>query len=96
MELETMAKFKVGDVCIIIKTRNFPELLGAEVTITEPMQIVNSHFNKAIYYNGYGTDLYHKGVQVCPREENLKLKEFPGELAVMQLFKVKGRESCLA
>lgn len=76
-------KFKVGDVCIIIKCYNYPELLGKEVTITE-LQRTRRDFGGE--WVGYGTDLFYNGVFMQPQEHQLKLKTFDGEQKILDMF----------
>jgi len=80
-----MAKFKVGDVCIVIKCITYPELAGTQVTITSgPQEACDIRGNVWI---GYDTDYFTStGRMLCPREENLRLKKFPGEEQAMKLF----------
>lgn len=86
-----MAKFKVGDVCVVIGTKNYPELLGRELTIVDSIQpIYDENWNCTRM--GYVSDLVHKGVVICPSEEYLRLKKFPGEDLIMSLFVEKERE----
>lgn len=74
-----MAKFKKGDICEIVKTYRYPELLGAEVTIMgEPEEYEDDRGDK---YFGYPTDLRHDGRDVYPIEDNLRLKDHPTDLA---------------
>lgn len=84
-----MAKFKVGDVCILHSLVNFPEENGMEVTI------------KCIVPSGVVVVLVHSGeyvqnddnLYICDMNtdtgyagRNLRLKQFPGEEQVMKLF----------
>jgi len=87
-------KFKVGDVCIVIGAESCKEVIGMEVTITE--RLLPRYF-KALdkVLEAYGTDIVLATGLYCPLEKHLKLKEFPGEQSVMQLFKVKEQETCL-
>lgn len=82
-----MAKFKVGDVCVIIKGTSFPELTGTEVTIMGPLM---NYENESGSWIGYRTDLIHKTCDICPTEANLRLKEPPKkykeETRIMELF----------
>lgn len=81
-----MAKFKVGDVCILINCESFPELKGCQLTITSnPIQCFDD-IRGAIWI-GYDTDLIcPDGIPLAPSEDQLRLKKFPGEEKVMKLF----------
>lgn len=83
-----MAKFKVGDVCIIVKCDNHPELLGKETTILgEPKLFQNYKTGKT--YTGYLIDLVgDNGLDMRAEEHQLKLKKFKGEEEVMRMFSI--------
>jgi len=81
-----MAKFKKGDVCILIKCLTFPELNGCNLTITsDPHHCFDDQ--RGTIWIGYDTDLVcPDGVLLAPEENQLRLKTFPGEEQVMKLF----------
>lgn len=87
-----MAKFKVGNVCVIIRTSNFPELLGRELTIVDSLQPIYDVDGNCTHM-GYVSDLVHKGIRICPEESKIKLKTFPGEDLIMSLFTEKEKET---
>lgn len=83
-----MAKFKVGDICVVIDAINCKELIGSEVTITgKPRVRYFKSFNK--FLHSYETNVLVRGGLYCPLEHHLKLKKFPGEDLIMNLFKEK-------
>ena len=77
-------KFKVGDVVILVKVKCYPELLGKELTITEPRQLIRDCYGNK--WLGYGVDLYYDGDYRFPEEYQLKLKTFDGEQKVLDMF----------
>lgn len=81
-----MAKFKVGDICVVICAPNYPELLGAEVTITGTLCEITGPTGEK--WTGYLTDLIHKGHRICPCEPSIKLKEEPPKTKSTGLDKV--------
>jgi hypothetical protein len=90
-----MAKFKVGDVCVIVGAISYPELVGKEVTITGlPYWYKSATTGKPTL--GYKTDRIYGGMHISPPEEFLKLKKFPGEDSIMRLFSQPIKEVELA
>lgn len=79
-----MAKFKRGDVCIIVNAESEP-VNGMEVTILGDPYVYIDFFSKEKTL-GYPTDLIWCGFKVTPQEKNLRLKSFPGEESVMRMF----------
>ncbi len=80
-----MAKFKKGDVCVIVKTYVSPHLLGAELTITglpRKFKCCKSGIEKV----GYPTDLRDDGVMMWPEEDCLRLKDAPPDAIVMREY----------
>ena len=78
-------KFKVGDIVILIKCYNFPELLGKEMTITELPKLRYGVLSQQEFV-GYGTDFVYNGLLLTPEEHQLKLKTFDGEQKVFDMF----------
>lgn len=82
-----MAKFKVGDVCILVDSTHHKHLIGCELKITgEIVEFLGAIDGKKCI--GYPTDLVCPvtNFRIWPKEENLRLKKFPGEEQVMKLF----------
>lgn len=67
-----MKEYPVGTICVIVQTDNYPELIGTEVTITEPLSRRESKTGRV--WLGYGTDLEHKGFKICPQHSYVKPK----------------------
>ena len=78
-------KFKVGDICIIIGSDSFPEIIGTEVTITGVPTFLYNYVQNRMW-QGYPTDLIHKGCPIFPKEHNLRLKRKKGEQKVFDMF----------
>jgi len=84
-----MAKFKKGDVCIIIHTYNSPELVGEEVTILGcPYEYYDKTLGRKVV--GYPTDLraMYEGIEykIAPAEHQLRLKDAPPDAIVMREY----------
>ena len=79
-----MDKFKVGDVCVLMKCNSMPELNGTELTITGSRYYYIC--NRGFPTLGYPTDLVHKGLKIHPEEHQLKLKRPDGEESIFNLF----------
>lgn len=79
--------FRVGEVCIIVKTMSFPELLGREVTIIAPPGhgVIAKSGDLII---GYEVDLVHKGLRIGVPEDCLRRKRPPttGEQIIRAMF----------
>jgi hypothetical protein len=67
--------FVVGEIAILQNCTNFPELDGAEVTITGPLELHENASGKS--WMGYETDLVHKGFLVFPAPHKLRKKRPP-------------------
>jgi hypothetical protein len=63
--------FAVGEICRIVAARNFPELIGREVTIKGPKKWHRNALDGSVY-EAYDTDLFHLGFMVGPPEEALR------------------------
>jgi len=84
-----MAKFKKGDVCVIVKAYTMPELVGEEVTIQgDPYSYYCKELSQTVF--GYPTDLRvkYKGVErkITPPEHCLRLKDAPPDAIVMREY----------
>ncbi len=87
-------KFKINDICIVVYAGNYPELLGAEVTLLSGLEEVEA--NDGSIKIAYKTDLVHNGLKMYAQEYALKLKEppkeFSGELRIIEMFNVAPNE----
>jgi len=84
-----MAKFKKGDICVIVKAYVMPELEGEEVTIIgEPYEYYDNTSNMNVF--GYPTDLQvvYNGIEykIVPAEHQLRLKDAPPDAIVMREY----------
>jgi hypothetical protein len=78
--------FAVGEICRIVHSDSYPELVGMEVRITAPAGPQRSKTGEV--WIGYGTDLCYCGKDVTPPESYLRRRKPPttGEQSVMQMF----------
>ena len=82
--------FAVGEICVIVAVRNCPELLGSEVTITSASKWAINVIDGE-RYQGYDTDLIHRGFMVAVPEDKLRRRRPPAadssERMHMQLWR---------
>jgi hypothetical protein len=64
-------QFRVGERVIVVFSTNFPEIVGHEVTITEPFQLLH---NEDRSWFGYPTDYQPNGVRFCPAPHAIRKK----------------------
>jgi len=83
-----MAKFRVGDICIVISYKDV-RYIGAEVTITSEKEYSACDATGEFTWN-YNTDCdcldEPDEYTMTFQEHELKLKTFGGEQKVMELF----------
>jgi hypothetical protein len=85
--------FRVGEVCIIVKTISFPELMGREVTIiSPPTRGVIANTGEEVV--GYLVDLVHRGRRIGVPEDCLRRRRPPatGEQMIRAMFDVSAAE----
>jgi hypothetical protein len=78
--------FSVGEICRIVHSDSYPELVGMEVRITALASPKRGKTGEV--WIGYDTDLCYRGKDVTPPESYLRRRRPPstGEQSVMQLF----------
>ena len=81
-----MAKFRKGDVCIVINAPNVPELIGAELALTSDGFIPSVEAGYPPDMLVYETDLIFRGYPCTAAEYCLKLKKFDGEDLITKMF----------
>lgn len=69
-------QYPVGAVCELIAVTAYPEILGAELTILEPLRVFKDVLDDKDKM-GYPTDLTHKGNKIWPPHHALRLKRLP-------------------
>jgi hypothetical protein len=72
-----MREYPVGSVCEIISAMKYPELVGRELTITGGLE---ARDNGKYQWKGYDCDLVHKGKNIKPQHEHLRLRKFPQDV----------------
>ena len=84
-----MSKFKVGDICIVVKLINQPWFNGEEVTLVKFINDDNHISVEGTSLKGHWvTDKFFEVNVVCFKEINLKLKTFDGEDSIMRMFQI--------
>jgi hypothetical protein len=78
-EVMQMDKFEIGEVVVIVKADTFPEMIGVECTITEPLRLRVSKSDGKQYF-GYATDVRcPNGARCCPSPDKIRRKSLPPE-----------------
>lgn len=83
--------FAVGEICRIVETRYYPELLGTEVKIMSA-PLMFRDVNSGEMEVGYGTDLVHKGISISPRESFLRRRRPPASDSHERTYMQKWRD----
>lgn len=64
--------FEIGERVIVKNSINFPEVVGREVTVSGPLELIRNAEGETWF--GYKTDYQRDGMNFCPRPHYIKRK----------------------